>query len=259
MNTNPFARTRAAFVGAAIIGTSAVFGVGVSGCKGGRFGNMISKSQETSLGNDAERDFDNEFRGRIVTSGPQYDRLMRVADKILPLARRDYDVPFRVKLVRDNQVNAFALPGGPMYFYTGLLDLADSDDEVASVLGHEAAHIVRRHSAKQISDQMVKQGLATIALGGSSQTVQTLAGLGLTIDSLRYSRSDESESDKLGFQYLTEAGYNPDAMASFFSKMQQKGGGGGGPSWLSSHPNTGDRVKISRQRAEAYKAGKPIP
>jgi beta-barrel assembly-enhancing protease len=260
MIRQPFARMRAAIVGAVIIGTSAVFGVGVSGCKGGRFPNMLSKSQEMQLGQEAKTEYDRELSGQIVTSGPQYDRLMRVADKILPLARRDYDVPFNVQLVRSKQINAFALPGGPMYFYTGLMELAESDDEIASVLGHEASHIVKRHSAQQISDAMVKQNIASVAFGRSSSLIQSLASLGLQLHQLSYSRGDESQADEVGFKYLVEAGYDPDAMASFFEKMGKAAGSGGGtPEFLQSHPVTSKRVEAARKRATQYKAGEYKP
>lgn len=261
MIVNQFARMRAAFVGTMILGTSVVFGVGVSGCNKIRFPNMLSKSQELQLGSEAKREYDSEFRSKnqIVTSGPQYDRLMRVADRILPLARRDYDVPFTVQLVRSKEINAFALPGGPMYFYTGLVDLTESDDELASVLGHEASHIVKRHSAKQISDAMFKQNIAGIALGNASQTVQALAGIGLQLDQMSYSRDDESQADEFGFKYLVEAGYNPDAMATFFEKMGKAAGSGGGPEFLRTHPVTGKRVEAAKKRAAAYEAGRAKP
>ena len=228
---------------------------GVSGCKSPNLGGLfsMSKSQEVELGQQAAQDIDRQ--AKIVTSGPQYEQLQRVAARILPLARRDYDVPFSVKLIDDKQINAFAVPGGPMYFYTGLMDLASSDDEVASVLGHEAAHIVKRHSVKQIGDAQAKGLIAQLALGKSSQTVQTLAGIGLQLDRLSFSRGDESQSDEVGFKYLTEAGYDPKAMASFFKKMGAKTGGGGGtPEFLRSHPVTNKRVEAAEKRAKAFEA-----
>jgi beta-barrel assembly-enhancing protease len=165
-----------------------------------------------------------------------------------------------VQLVRSNEVNAFALPGGPIYFYTGLIDLAESDDELASVLGHEAGHIVKRHSAKQISDAMFKQNIAAVALGNASRTVQALAGIGLQLDQMQYSRADESQSDEVGFKYLVEAGYDPDAMASFFRKMgKATGGGGGTPEFLRTHPVTSRRVEAAEKRAAEYKAGRAAP
>jgi beta-barrel assembly-enhancing protease len=127
------------------------------------------------------------------------------------------------------------------------------------VLGHEAAHIVKRHSAKQISDAMVKQFGASILLGGSGQMAQMAAGLVLQLEQLTYSRDDESQSDEVGFKYLVNAGYDPDAMASFFRKMGEKAGDGGGPEFLRSHPVTSRRVEAAQRRANEYKQGRSAP
>jgi len=229
--------------------------VGVSGCKGPRFGNMISKSEQVSIGRDASRDV--ERRYKIINSGPSAERLARVAARIIPLAQRDFDVPYTVKLVDSNEVNAFALPGGPIYFYKGLVDLAQSDDELAAVLSHEATHVVKQHSAKQISDAQAKGLIASLALGRASGLAQTGAGLFLQLEQLGYSRGDESESDEVGFRYMTEAGYDPNAMASFFERMKEKeGGSGGGPEWLSSHPLTDKRIQAAQKRADAFRAAR---
>lgn len=231
-------------------------GITASGCKNARFPNMVSKEQELELGQEGAAQVDKEFRGKFITSGRQYEQLQRVAARIFPQAKEDWDVPYTIKLIDSNEINAFALPGGPMYFYKGLMDLASSDDEVASVLGHEVSHIVKRHSAKQISDAMVKQFGASILLGGSGQLAQAAAGIVLQLDQLRYSRDDESQADEFGFQYLVGAGYDPDAMASFFRKMEQKAGSGGGPEFLRSHPVTSKRVENAQKRAAEYKAAR---
>ncbi len=245
-------------LGASLAAVSLLGGVALTGagCKGANLGGLfsMSKSQEVDLGQQAATDIEKE--NKIVTSGAQYEQLQRVAARILPLARRDYDVPFSVKLIDNKQVNAFALPGGPIYFYTGLLNLASSDDEIASVLGHEATHVVKRHSVKQISDAQAKGLIAQLALGNSSRTVQTLAGIGLQLDQLSYSREAESQSDEIGFRYLTQAGYNPEAMASFFRKMG-KATGSGGIEFLQSHPVTKKRVEAADKRAKAYEAANP--
>jgi predicted Zn-dependent protease len=224
----------------------------LSGCRGGRFNAFsLSKSQEVDLGQQAAVDIDR--REKVVNSGPQFERLQRVAARVLPLAQRDYDVPYSVKLIDSKEINAFALPGGPIYFYRGLMELAETDDEIAAVLGHEAAHVVKRHSVKQISDAQTKGLLASLFLGRAGDLAQIAAGLALQIDQLRFSRGDESESDRVGFQYLVEAGYDPYAMASMFRRMDEKAGGkGGGPEWLRSHPVTSKRVQDATVRADEY-------
>ena len=243
-------KTQQFVVAALVVGATTV-----GGCKGGRLGNMYSQSDEIKMGQQFAAEYDRNPKNRFITRGPQYDQIQRVASRIFPLARKDWNVPYSIHLVDSNEINAFAVPGGPIYFYKGLLDLAGSDDEVASVLGHEATHIVRRHSAAQMSDSQGKGLLAEILLGGrTSRDQQQLAGLFLGLQSLRFSRSDESEADEYGFRYLTQAGYNPDAMANFFEKMGKKTGGGG-PEWLASHPVTAKRVAAARKRADDYKKG----
>ena len=245
-------KQRAAACAAALVGVGCV-----AGCRSPRFGNMMSQSDEVQLGQQTAKEI--EQKAKIITSGPQYDALQRAVARIIPLARKDYDVPYTVKLIDSKEVNAFALPGGPIYFYKGLIDLAGSDDEIASVLGHEATHVVKRHVAKQISDAQAKNIIASLALGRSSSIVQTVAGLGLQIDQLHYSRQDEAQADEIGFKYLTEAGYNPDAMAGFFKKLETKegGGGGGGPVWLQDHPLTKSRVQKAEARADEYEEKHP--
>ncbi len=198
-----------------------------------------------------------EHENKIITSGPDNDRLQRVAARILPLARRDYDVPFSVKLIDSKEINAFALPGGPIYFYKGLVDLAGSDDELASVLGHEATHIVKRHSVKQISDAQAKGLIAQLALGRAGNVAQAAAGIALQLDQLRFSRADESQADEVGFKYLTQAGYSPESMASFFRKMGAKTGNGG-TEWLQSHPVTSKRVEAAEKRAKEYEQAQGV-
>lgn len=225
--------------------------MGTTGCKTPNLGGVfsMSKSQEIQVGQEASQQIERE--NRIITSGPKYEQLQRVAARILPLARRDYDVPFSVKLIDNKEVNAFALPGGPIYFYSGLLDLAESDDEVASVLGHEATHIVKRHSVKQMSDAQSKGLIAQILLGKSGDLARAATGILLQLDRLKFSRGDESQSDEIGFKYMTQAGYDPDAMASFFRKMGKKTGSGG-PEWLQSHPVSSTRVKAAEKRANEF-------
>lgn len=241
----------------AALALAALAALGAGGCKGGRFSNMYSRDDEIKMGKQFAAEFEKDPKTRLITRGAEYERLQRVAARVFPLARRDWDVPYSVHLVESDEVNAFAVPGGPIYFYKGLMDLAKTEDEVASVLGHEASHIVRRHSARQLSDAQGKALLAEILLGGS-RSGQTVAGLIVGVTSLRFSRDDESQADEYGFKYLVQAGYDPGAMASFFERMMEKNGSGGlgrAGDFLSSHPLTRKRIDKARERAGAYRAG----
>lgn len=155
---------------------------------------------------------------------------------------------FRFQVVDDpDLINAFAAPGGQIYFYSGLILAADSESEVAGVLGHEIAHVTRRHGAQSLVAQF---GLATIldyALGGTgSVAVALAANLGSTGAVLAYSRSNETEADTFGLDYVVRAGWNPNGLASFFQKLD-----GGGPNFLeflSTHPDPGRRAEEIRRR-----------
>lgn len=144
-------------------------------------------------------------------------------------------------------VNAFALPGGKVGVYTGLLNLAASDDEVAIVIGHEIAHVTARHGAERMS-----QGIL-VAAGGLVLDHQTqgrknhdllLAGYGLlsTGGMLAFSRAHESEADYIGLRYAARAGYDPRAAVTFWQKMEKQARGGRLPVLLSTHPSHDRRI-----------------
>jgi predicted Zn-dependent protease len=227
------------------------------GCKGG----LPSKQKEVELGQQFAQEYEQKLPdGPIVTRGPEYERVQRVAAKLLPLARKDWDVPYTVKVIQSDQINAFAVPGGPIYFYTGLIKLAANDDELASVLGHEIAHITKRHSVKQMKksqDMMI--GLAAIdVLIKGGNTVKGAAEIAAGLQQMKFSRGDENQADEFGFKYLVNMNYNSDAMASFFTKMGEKTGGNGGGrlgDFLSSHPMTNKRVEAATKRSTDFKKG----
>jgi predicted Zn-dependent protease len=235
----------------------AVVALASMGCRGG----LPPKEKEIELGQQFAQEYEKKLPdGPLVTKGPEYERVQRVATKLLPLARKDWDVPYSVKVVQSDQINAFAVPGGPIYFYTGLIKLSASDDELAAVLGHEISHITKRHSVKQMKkSQEMMLGLAALnelLKGGNS--VKSAAGILAGFQSMKFSRGDENQADEFGFKYLVTMGYKPEAMASFFTKMGAKTGGDAGGTlgeFLSSHPMTSKRVEASQRRAEAYRKG----
>jgi predicted Zn-dependent protease len=210
---------------------------------------MLSRSDEIGLGQQVKRNV--ERQNRLVNDPEINARMQRIADRIFPLARKDFDVPYEIKIIDKKEVNAFALPGGPIYFYKGLIDLAESDDEIAAVLGHEATHVSKRHSGRQISDAQGKSTIAQLLLGRAGNVANLLANIAFSLDQLKYSRDDETQSDEIGFRYLTQAGYDPRAMASFFRKMEKKARSGG-PEWLNSHPVTRKRIEAAEKRASDY-------
>lgn len=143
----------------------------------------------------------------------------------------------------DKTVNAFAIPGGSIYVYTGLLKKASSEAEVMGVLGHEVAHVTNRHVAQRLVAIYGVSALAGIALGENPSTLaQIVANVAANGFLLKYSRDAEREADRYGVAFSARAGYDPNGFISFFKKME-----GGGPAFLASHPAPAERVENTRK------------
>jgi hypothetical protein len=158
----------------------------------------------------------------------------------------DRSWPFQFHVVAQKEVNAFALPGGPMFVNIGTITEADNEAELAGVMAHEMAHVYMQHSAKQQDKGSLLEGLAGLAgalAGNMGGTLGTLAQAGIQIGAgtvmLKYSRGDEAQADAVGAIILWKAGYNPVALADFFEKLGAKGSSM--PQFLSDHPNPGNR------------------
>lgn len=163
--------------------------------------------------------------------------------------------PFSFTLLNYKEVNAFALPGGPTFVFTGLITSSDSEAELAGVLAHEISHVVLRHGTNRASKtNMVAAPARIIAILNSLTLIGRLAnvGLGVALDGifLKNSREDESEADALGAHIMSEAGYDPVALARFFEKLEHEGGPGV-PEFLSDHPSPGNRVEAVEVEARA--------
>ena len=151
----------------------------------------------------------------IDTDGPTNRRLINVSSAIFAKAELDRsDIVYRIKIVDDDKINAFSLPGGYIYIYRGLYDkLGADDDALAAVISHETSHIVLRHVVKQISNSQDKGMLATLlALVTRSNAVATVGNAAVSLDALHYSREDEYQADRYGERYMYLAGYNAAGM-----------------------------------------------
>ena len=165
------------------------------------------------------------------------------------------NLPWSFTVIDDPQVNAFALPGGPIFITRGILSHMNSEAQLVSVLGHEIGHITAKHSVQQMSQaQLAQIGLiaAVIVKPGLAQ-FGDLASQGLGLLFLKFGRDDEIQANDLGFRYMTTAGYSPTEMAEMFRTLQRLGGGGEGrvPEWLSTHPDPGNRVQKTLDRTAA--------
>jgi predicted Zn-dependent protease len=183
-----------------------------------------------------------------VGDAAEQARARRVADRVLAAAGETPSA-WEVEVFQGGEANAFALPGRKIGIYDGMMRLANTDAELATVLSHEIAHVERRHSAERMSTAMATEtgtNLAGAALGaagvGSPQMIAGILGLGAQYGILLpYSRNQESEADLAGLQLMAHAGYDPRAAITLWQKMEQ--GGGQPPAFLSTHPATGQRIQ----------------
>jgi len=164
----------------------------------------------------------------------------------------DAQVPFTIKVIDSDEVNAFALPGGFFYVNSGLILAADEESELAGVMAHEIAHVAARHMTRQMT-RGNWANIGTIPLifigGGLGYGIYEAAGLGLPLTFMKFQRSYEAEADYLGLQYMYKTGYDPQAFISFFEKIQakEKKKPGTLAKAFASHPQTPDRIEKSQQ------------
>ena len=197
----------------------------------------------------------------LPDSSPETQYIRQLGQKLVATIPPENSWPFEFHVVAQKEINAFALPGGPMFVNIGTITAAANEAELAGVMGHEMAHVYMQHSAKQAGKAQWTQGLAGLASGVLGATtggmVGQLAQYGIQFGAqglmLKYSRSDESQADAVGTMILYKAGYNPQAMANFF-KTLESGSGGAPPQLLSDHPNPGNREKAIEKEIVSWPA-----
>ncbi len=212
----------------------------------------LTDQQQIQLGDEEYAKTLRQNRARIISSGPSYAEVQRVATRIEAVAAKDKpNFVWKVTLLRKNEANAYCLPGGKIVVYTGILPITKNDAGLATVLGHEVAHATAEHVAERIEQQHLTEVAAAIIAGGVAftpgQFVQLTALLGID-SSLRFSRSQESEADHIGLIYMARAGYDPHQAVSFWKRMLRASRGKQPPEFLSDHPSDAHRV----QRIEGW-------
>jgi len=207
----------------------------------------------------------------VITSGPEAEMVSRVGARLSEAARKwltaegypNYldGYAWEYKLIRDDAVNAWCMPGGKIVFYTGILPVTRTEAGIAVVMGHEISHALLNHGQQRMSADVLQQLGATglsLFMGSRSAEAQALAmtayGAGSAIfGTLPFSRSHESESDRYGLILMAIAGYNPDEAVPFWERMSAMGGGGA-PEFLSTHPSDTTRIRQLRDWAPEAKA-----
>jgi beta-barrel assembly-enhancing protease len=173
-------------------------------------------------------------------------------------AKTPYKFSFHV-LADSKTINAFALPGGPIFITEGLLRLLKSEAELAGVLGHEIGHVIARHSSERLAKERLTQGLIGAATVGTGDF--TTAQIGQMVGSMinmRYGREDELESDALGIRIMAEGGYDPRAMIGVMETLAKASSGSRQPEFFSTHPNPENRqARIREQIGKLFPSGVP--
>lgn len=194
---------------------------------------------------------DARLRARVSSVG---ERLVRRSTA----AKSPYTFSFHV-LADRRTVNAFALPGGPVFITEGLLSQLKTEGELAGVLGHEIGHVVARHSSEQLAKQNLMQGLLdAVVVGSGDYTTAQIGQVVGSMVSMKYGRDDELQSDFLGLGIMADGGYDPRAMIRVMATLAEASGGSGRPEFLSTHPAPENRsARIREAIAKQFPQGVP--
>ena len=206
----------------------------------------VSDKQEVQLGKQINQQLlSREFKLYRNSDVNRY--VDQIGQRLVPNSARP-NIPYTFQVVENDSVNAFATMGGFVYVTTGLMKTADNEAELASVIGHEIGHIASRHAVEQMRETAIASGVASVA--GLDRNA--VANIGVELALRRpHSRQDEFEADRTGLKTVTGAGYAQSAMISFLEKLK---GSGSVPSFLSTHPATGDRIAALKRAIDSQKA-----
>jgi len=219
---------------------------------------LISSDQETALGlSEAEKI---KANSKLSTDKALTARVRRIGEKIALVSGRD-DFAWEFDVIESDELNAFCLPGGKVFLYTGILKLTANDDQIATVIGHEVAHALARHGAERMSMQMVSNAGAQILAGALQVPAEyeglysQAYGLGTQVGVLLpYSRKHEEEADQIGVYLMWKAGFNPQEAVRFWEKMQTMDKGKSTPEFLSTHPSDQSRINAIKGFIESLPA-----
>src|SRR6187431_2458672 len=227
--------------------------------------NKYTPQQDVQIGREAAAEVRKEYP--VINDSQISGYLERLGDRLVEAAPRELNNPvfeYSFSPVNLKDINAFALPGGPMFVNRGMIEAASSEGEVAGVMAHELAHVLLRHgTANATKAQGFQIGALAGAIagavigGGWGQVISQGSQFGLGTWLMKYSREYERQADLLGAQIMARAGYDPRDLARMFETIEResKSSGGSGPQWMSSHPNPGNRTVYITKEAEMVKLG----
>ena len=210
---------------------------------------FVSKSKLEQMGVESFEQMKSEQK---ISSDKELTEFVQcVADAITPnVSKEAHDGTWEVVLFDSEQINAFALPGGKIGVYTGILNVTENADQLAAIMGHEVAHVIANHSNERLSSNQAAAGvqaLAGVLLAGQDESTQqySMAALGVGLQYgvlMPYGRSHESEADVIGQKLMAESGFNPEAAVALWHNMA-KASGGAPPEFLSTHPSHETRIE----------------
>jgi predicted Zn-dependent protease len=220
--------------------------------------NFYSLEKEIALGKQLAQEV--ERQAKIIDDPIIAEYVNRVGQNLV--RNSDAKVPFTIKVLDSEEVNAFALPGGFFFVNSGLMLKAESEAELAGVMAHEIAHVAARHGTRQATKgELINiASIPLIFMGGwTGYAIRQGAGLAIPLGFLKFSQAMESEADYLGLQYLYKSGYDPTAFVDFFEKIQtlEKKKPGTLSKVFSSHPPTDNRIKSAQKEIDKILEAKP--
>jgi len=220
--------------------------------------NFYSLEKEIALGKQLAQEV--ERQTKVIDDPIIAEYVNRVGQNIV--RNSDCKVPFTIKVVEDESINAFALPGGFFFVNTGLILKADNEAELAGVMAHETAHVCARHGTRQATKAELANymSIPLIFMGGwTGYGIRQAAGFLVPMSLLKFSRGYESEADMLGLQYMYKTGYDPGSFVDFFEKIQalEKKKHGAVAELFSSHPMTDDRIQAAQKNIQENLEARP--
>ncbi len=193
----------------------------------------------------------------LPDSSPETQYVRQLGEKLVSVIPAEYSWPYQFHVVQQKEINAFALPGGPIFINIGTITAASNEAQLAGVMAHEMSHIYMQHSVKQMKKNVAPSVVAGIGqvlgqmIGGVGGALASVGGQSIGgLWSMKYSREDEAQADHVGAIIAYKAGYNPKGMADFFQKLAQEGGSQ--PQFLSDHPNPGNREQAIEEEIAGW-------